>query len=72
MSIYLEQLVSTPGRAYSREQLLESVWDYDWERDIRIVDVYIRRLRGKLELDSAHPDYIQTVWGVGYRFKAGE
>ena len=68
----LEQLVSTPGRAYSREQLLEKVWDYDWERDIRIVDVYIRRLRGKLELDSAHPDYIQTVWGVGYRFKAEE
>ncbi len=68
----LEQLVSTPGRAYSREQLLEKVWDYDWERDIRIVDVYIRRLRGKLELDSAHPHYIQTVWGVGYRFKAEE
>ena len=68
----LEQLVSTPGRAYSREQLLERVWDYDWGRDIRIVDVYIRRLRGKLELDSAHPHYIQTVWGVGYRFKAEE
>ena len=66
----LEQLISAPGRAYSREQLLEKVWGYDWERDIRIVDVYIRKLREKLELDSAHPNYIQTVWGIGYRFKA--
>ncbi|MDJ0597102.1 MAG: response regulator transcription factor [Pleurocapsa sp. MO_226.B13] len=68
----LEQLVSAPGRAYSREQLLEQVWGFDFEGDTRIVDVYIRKLREKLELDSANPDYIQTVWGVGYRFKAGE
>ncbi len=68
----LEQLVSAPGRAYSREQLLERVWGYDFEGDTRIVDVYIRKLREKLELDSAHPDYIQTVWGIGYRFKAEE
>ena len=68
----LEQLVSAPGRAYSREQLLERVWGYDFEGDTRIVDVYIRKMREKLELDPAHPVYIQTVWGIGYRFKAGE
>ncbi|MEM8672871.1 MAG: response regulator transcription factor [Cyanobacteria bacterium P01_G01_bin.67] len=66
----LEQFVSAPGRAYSREQLLEQVWGFDFEGDTRIVDVYIRKLREKLELDAANPDYIQTVWGVGYRFKA--
>lgn len=68
----LAQLVDSPGRAYSREELLERVWGYDFEGDSRIVDVYIRKLREKIELDPAHPDYIQTVWGVGYRFKAGE
>lgn len=67
----LNQLVVTPGKAYSREELLEKVWGYDFEGDTRIVDVYIRKLREKIELDAAHPDYIQTVWGVGYRFKAG-
>lgn len=68
----LAQLVDYPGRAYSREELLERVWGYDFEGDFRIVDVYIRKLREKIELDPAHPNYIQTVWGVGYRFKAGE
>ncbi|MFB2768402.1 response regulator transcription factor [Pelatocladus sp. BLCC-F211] len=66
----IEQLLTAPGRAYSREELLERVWSYDFEGDTRIVDVYIRKLREKLELDPAHPKYIQTVWGVGYRFKA--
>lgn len=66
----LAQLVESPGRAYSREQLLERVWSYDFEGDTRIVDVYIRKLREKIESDPAHPDYIQTVWGVGYRLKA--
>jgi DNA-binding response OmpR family regulator len=68
----LAQLVNSPGRAYTREQLLESVWGYNFEGEVRIVDVYIRKLREKIELDPAHPDYIQTVWGVGYRFKARE
>lgn len=67
----LAQLAASPGRAYTREQLLEQVWGYDFEGDVRVVDVYIRKLREKLELDPAHPDYIQTVWGVGYRFTAG-
>jgi DNA-binding response OmpR family regulator len=68
----LAQLADFPGRAYSREELLERVWGYDFEGDVRIVDVYIRKLREKIELDSAHPDYIQTVWGIGYRFQVRE
>lgn len=64
----LAQLVTYPGRAYTREQLLEHIWGYDFEGDSRIVDVYIRKLREKLEVDPAHPAYIQTVWGIGYRF----
>ncbi len=68
----LAQLLKSPGRAYSREDLLERVWGYDFSGDSRIVDVYIRKLREKIELDPANPDYIQTVWGVGYRFKVGD
>jgi DNA-binding response OmpR family regulator len=65
----LAQLIKFPGRAYTREQLLEQIWGHDFEGDIRVVDVYIRKLREKLELDPSRPKYIQTVWGVGYRFK---
>lgn len=68
----LAQLADSPGRAYTREELLERVWGYDFEGDVRIVDVYIRKLREKIELDSARPEYIQTVWGVGYRFKVSD
>ncbi len=68
----LAQLAQYPGRAYTREELLERVWGYDFEGDVRIVDVYIRKLREKIELNSSHPEYIQTVWGVGYRFRVGE
>ncbi|KJH70488.1 response regulator transcription factor [Aliterella atlantica] len=67
----LAQLVESPGRAYSREELLDRVWGYDFDGDCRIVDVYIRKLREKIELHPANPEYIQTVWGVGYRFTAG-
>ncbi|MEL6552788.1 MAG: response regulator transcription factor [Cyanobacteria bacterium J06621_11] len=65
----LSQLAAMPGRAYSREELLEKIWGYDYEGDTRVVDVYVRKLRAKIELNAAQPDYIQTVWGVGYRFK---
>jgi DNA-binding response OmpR family regulator len=68
----LSQFAESPGKAYSREDLLERVWGYDFEGDSRIVDVYVRKIREKIELDPAQPDYIQTVWGVGYRFKAGD
>ncbi|AFY78026.1 response regulator with CheY-like receiver domain and winged-helix DNA-binding domain [Pleurocapsa sp. PCC 7327] len=68
----LAQLANYPGRVYTREQLLERIWGYDFEGDARIVDVYIRKLREKLEIDPAHPSYIQTVWGIGYRFQGGD
>ena len=56
------------GKVYSREQLLDLVWGYDYQGDIRTVDVHIRRLREKLERNPAAPEYIITKWGVGYYF----
>ena len=64
----IEFLMKNPGRVYSRESLLDLVWGYDYQGDTRTVDVHIRRLREKLELDPAHPEYIVTKWGVGYYF----
>ena len=64
----IEFLMKNPGRVYSRENLLDLVWGYDYQGDTRTVDVHIRRLREKLELDPAHPEYIVTKWGVGYFF----
>lgn len=59
-------LMHNPGRVYSREQLLDKVWGYDYQGDYRTVDVHIRRLREKLERRSASPELILTKWGVGY------
>ena len=59
-----------PGRVYSRENLLNVVWGYEYIGDFRTVDVHIRRLREKLELDPANPEYIRTKWGVGYYLSA--
>ncbi len=67
----LELLMRSPGRVFSREALLQSVWGYQYPGDIRTVDVHIRRLREKLEHDPAEPEYILTKWGVGYYFAAG-
>lgn len=64
----IEFLMRNPGRVYSRESLLDLVWGYDYQGDTRTVDVHIRRLREKLELDPGHPTYIITKWGVGYYF----
>lgn len=64
----VELMVKNPGRVYSRENLLNIVWGYDYQGDIRTVDVHIRRLREKLELNPAEPEYIMTRWGVGYYF----
>lgn len=65
----IELLMRNPGRVYSRENLLNIVWGYEYPGDIRTVDVHIRRLREKLEHDPAEPEYILTKWGVGYYFK---
>ena len=61
-------LMKNAGRIYSRDKLLELVWDYDYMGDTRTVDVHVRRLREKLERDPASPEYIMTKWGVGYYF----
>jgi len=68
----LVMLMKNQGRVFSRENLLNSVWGYEYPGDIRTVDVHIRRLREKLEMDDANPEYILTKWGVGYYFKAQE
>lgn len=56
------------GKVFSRESLLNLVWGYDYQGDTRTVDVHVRRLREKLEIDPARPEYIITKWGVGYYF----
>jgi len=65
----IEFLMQNPNKVYSRENLLDSIWSYEYRSDIRTVDVHIRRLREKLEDDPADPQYIMTKWGVGYYFR---
>lgn len=62
-------LVQHPNQVFSREQLLNSVWDYEYFGDASTVTVHVRRLREKIETDPTRPRYILTVWGVGYKFK---
>jgi two-component system, OmpR family, response regulator ResD len=64
----LYHMASTPGRVYTRDQLMETVWGYTFSADTSTVTVHMRRLREKVEPDPASPRYLQTVWGVGYRF----
>ena len=59
----------SPGRVYTRQNLLEAVWESADYRDPRTIDVHVRHLREKIEQNPAEPAYIQTVRGVGYRFK---
>lgn len=66
----LELLSKNAGKVYSREQLLDLVWGFDYPGDVRTVDVHVRRLREKIEPNPGDPTYIQTKWGVGYFFKA--
>jgi len=65
----LSFLAVNAGNVYSREQLLEQVWGYDYYGDVRTVDVHIRHLREKLEDDPANPHLIITVWGTGYKIR---
>jgi two-component system, OmpR family, response regulator ResD len=62
-------LARHPGQAFSRNQLMDAVWQYSFYTDTSTVTVHIRRLRSKIEQDPAQPRHIQTVWGVGYRFQ---
>ena len=63
------ELANSPGRVFSREQLLERVWGYDYFGDGRLVDVHVRRLRTKVEADPAHPRYVVTSRGLGYKLQ---
>ncbi|MGM0778707.1 MAG: response regulator [Bacillota bacterium] len=62
-------MASSPNQVFSKEHLLEQVWGFDFYGDVTTVTVHIRRLREKIEKDPSEPDYIDTVWGVGYRYK---
>ena len=64
----LERLAMNPNKVYSRENLLNLIWGYDYPGDARTVDVHIRRLREKIEQNPSEPKYVHTKWGVGYYF----
>ncbi len=66
----LKMFMLNPGRALSREEILSSVWGREYEGELKIVDVNIRRLRIKIEDDATNPAYITTVWGFGYKWGA--
>ena len=65
----LLHLVSHPGQVFSRDQLMDAVWQYSFYTDTSTVTVHVRRLRSKIEADPSSPRWLQTVWGVGYRFQ---
>jgi two-component system, OmpR family, response regulator ResD len=64
----LRHMASHPRRVFTRDQLMEAVWGYTFAADTSTVTVHVRRLREKLEPDPTRPRYLQTVWGIGYRF----
>lgn len=61
-------LVMHPNQVLSKEQLYENIWGFDSAADVATVTVHIRKIRGKIERDPAHPKFLETVWGAGYRF----
>lgn len=65
----LKLLIQNPNKVYSRDDLLNLVWGYDYPGDVRTVDVHVRRLREKVENNPSDPKYIHTKWGVGYFFQ---
>ena len=66
----LELLVMNPNKVYSRENLLNLVWGYEYPGDVRTVDVHVRRLREKIEANPSEPKYVHTKWGVGYYYQS--
>ncbi|MCM8900520.1 response regulator transcription factor [Caldicoprobacter algeriensis] len=64
----LKLFATNPGKVYTRENLLELIWKYEYLGDVRTVDVHIRRLREKIEKNPSQPEFIFTKWGVGYYF----
>jgi DNA-binding response OmpR family regulator len=65
----LRFLARHPSQVFSRDQLMDAVWQYSFYTDTSTVTVHIRRLRSKIEADPSRPKRLQTVWGVGYRFQ---
>lgn len=65
----LEYLASNPNKVFSKEELFSRIWDMDSIGDIATVTVHIKKIREKIEYDKSKPQYIETIWGVGYRFK---
>lgn len=65
----IKLFMENPGKAFKRDEILNLIWGYDFVGDSKIVDVNIRRLRSKVENDPSKPEYIETVWGLGYRWK---
>lgn len=65
----LWHFAANPGRVFSRSQLLDAVWGYNHDGYEHTVNTHINRLRGKIERDPAHPEFVETVWGVGYRLR---
>ena len=66
----MELLVKNPNKVYSRENLLNLVWGYEYPGDVRTVDVHVRRLREKVESNPSDPKYVYTKWGVGYYYRS--
>jgi DNA-binding response OmpR family regulator len=64
----LELLVKNENKVYSRENLLKTIWGEDYPGDVRTVDVHVRRLREKIEVNPSEPKYVHTKWGVGYYY----
>lgn len=62
-------LAENPNRVYTKEELFREIWEMDSIGDIATVTVHIKKIREKIEFDSAKPQYIETIWGVGYRFR---
>lgn len=62
-------LAENPNRVFSREELFDRIWNMDAVGDVSTVTVHIKKIREKIELDSSKPQYIETIWGIGYRFK---
>ena len=65
----LHYLASHPGQVFSRSQLMDAIWDYEFIGDTSTVTVHMRRLRAKVEADPSRPRHLKTVWGVGYKFE---
>ncbi|MDE7062154.1 MAG: response regulator transcription factor, partial [Lachnospiraceae bacterium] len=62
-------LAQNPNRVFTKEELFREIWEMESVGDIATVTVHIKKIREKIEMDTAKPQYIETIWGVGYRFK---